>query len=224
VRQNTRVTVQPPNTTSETFRFCGQVLQYAFVREMELLQRPSSRTSAVRAFTGTHPAGTHIVTSASYTPFKMKETENMPRDKIYSALRENPFSDSEWEEDYWKNMAKFTVPPDTRLSLDLVPGGESGPEKYVVRLEKPRFFSYEIAVSPLGATGSPHISLPDGLTPVPGTIQGNWQTYTYEVRIVAKFEKLTSGNWRTEEYKSWTNSMTAALEQKWSDVHNSEPL
>jgi hypothetical protein len=215
---DTRITVQPPNTTDETFRFCGQVLQYAFVHELERLQRPSAGTSSIRG-----PGEGFIVRSASHTPFVMKEIENVPVDKISSALRENPFSDSQIEEFYWEH-SKFSLPPDTRISLALVPGGEgSGPEKYVIKLEKPRFFSCEIVISGLFSTGHPGTSLPDGITVVPDSARGNWQTYTYQVRIIAKFEKLTSGNWRTEEYKGWTSFMTAALEQKWSDAHNNDP-
>lgn len=215
--KDTRITVQPPNTKDETFRFCGQLLQYAFVHELERLQRPSAGTSSIRG-----ADGNSIVRSASHTPFVMKEIENVPVDKISSALRENPFSDSQIQDLNWEH-SKFSLPPDTRISLALVPGEGRGPEKYVVKLEKPRFFSYEIVISALFATGPPGSSLPDGLTPAPDTVRGDWQTYTYQVRIIAKFEKLTSGNWRTEEYKGWTSFMTAALEQKWSDAHNNDP-
>jgi hypothetical protein len=155
----------------------------------------------------------------------MKETENVPGDKIYSALRENPFSDSDMEKFHWEHV-KVTLPPDSRISLAWVPGGEErGPEQYVVRLEKPGFFSYEIIISAFLGTGPVgQTSIPEGLTPLmPDSFRGSLQTYIYQVRIVAKFEKLTSGNWRTEEYKGWTSSMTAALEQKWSDAHNNEP-
>jgi hypothetical protein len=89
----------------------------------------------------------------------------------------------------------------------------------------PGFFSYEIIVSAFLGTGPVgQTSIPEGLTPLmPDSFRGSLQTYIYQVRIVAKFEKLTSGNWRTEEYKGWTSSMTAALEQKWSDAHNNAP-
>lgn len=58
-------------------------------------------------------------------------------------------------------------------------------------------------------------SSPAGLNIDP-EISKRCNTYMYIIRINTNFEKLTAGNWRTEELKSWVEWITNNLEMKYS--------
>ena len=210
-----QVNVSPPKTSEEITKYCGELLQYAFVSQFHSLQTPHHGFKSLRA-----ADGQQYVSSAAYIPYKLSEVEKIPGSNVLVRLRSNRFSDGENFTLSWQRTA-LPVPPGTELSIHYIPSsGETGPEKHVVVLEKPQFFSYRIVIeASFGGIGP--VSAPSGVK-LPSEETRNWQTHTFRIIIRSKFEKLTSGNWRMEEYKAWLKTLTTAIEERWSDVHNAE--
>jgi hypothetical protein len=97
-----------------------------------------------------------------------------------------------------------------RLILPFANGGQ-----YAVVLEKPLFFQVTFTIEELPrllASGP----LPDGLLIRPEAVQ-YCQTYHFRVSMRAVFGKLTSGNYRTEEYKDWANKLFDGISDKIGD-------
>jgi len=100
------------------------------------------------------------------------------------------------------------------LGSGLARRSQSGPERRVVRLEKPWFFVVDIVIEPIGGDG-PGI-LPPGLEIEPEK-RSKLTTYHFRILLHARFDLLTSGNWQTEEHKRWAELVFAGLREAMSD-------
>ena len=80
-------------------------------------------------------------------------------------------------------------------------------EKYIIRLEKPLFFTIDVVIEPLGGvTGK----VPNGIVFAQGVAERS-ETKFYQVTMRATFNKITAGNWQTEEYKNWADQLFANM-------------
>ena len=97
----------------------------------------------------------------------------------------------------------FRTPTKDKGSLLYIPPS-TGPEEHIVRLEKPLFFRIDFAITPLGGVGNGIV--PKGVVLTPEVL-ARTQTFQFQITMHATFERITAGNWRTEEYKAWASWM-----------------
>ena len=207
VNQNgkTVVTIQQPKNEAERFTFCGELIQYYLVRSIQRLQKGGWKAGMVNG----------ISTAKVTTPMKLSKIQDYPGEIFLNIVATNRFSNSDMERFDWKSV-HFFLPRDTQVKLIHTPSSPSdGVEKFLVRLEKPRFFVIDFTVEPLLGTGSG--VLPKGVSAASGTVAANNQTYQYKVTMLAKFEWITAGNQQTQEYKDWANWLFSNLQERIGD-------
>jgi hypothetical protein len=81
-------------------------------------------------------------------------------------------------------------------------------------LDKPMFFRIEFEIEPLLATGAG--ALPKGLVLTP-EVAARCQTFHFRVTMRATFEKITAGNYRTQDYKDWANELFSGVQATLGD-------
>jgi len=198
----TIVTNQKPANEGESFRLCGELLQYQLLHAIEKLQRGGWKAGM---FFGSSMATIN-------NPLKSANSFNYPNDELLAAVAGNRFSDSDNERFWWQH-SRFPLPTKAKLSLIYLPPS-AGTEKHIVRLEKPMYFEVEFVVEPLLGTGLG--PLPKGLTVAP-EIAAHCQTYQFRITMRAKFEKITAGSSLTQEYKDWTKRLFSGLQDDLGD-------
>ena len=189
---------------SEAFSFCGELLQYYALKNIEKFQRGGFMVGQI----GTTPI------SSTNPALKVSRLQDRPGRNFLDVIANNRFSKSDMEQFSWKN-GHLPLPEDTRLSfVHQTSSPTTGTEKHIVHLEKPRFFTIDLVIEPLGASGKGVI--PGGLRLLPEIVARS-STYAYQVTMHATFNKITAGNWQTEEYKEWTNRLFAKLREALRD-------
>lgn len=129
-----------------------------------------------------------------------------------SALSGNRFRQLPSEQ-FWWSMRKLRLPSGTSLELFWIPSSPTtGVEKRGVRLRKPAFFAVTIQLEPIGIGGG----LPQGVT-VSEAERSRAGTFFAKVSIHSEFERLTSGNRRTGQYKQWVSWLSEQLRGRLSD-------
>jgi hypothetical protein len=202
---NTVITIQRPKNDGERFTFCGELIQYYLVRTIQRLQKGGWKAGMVNG----------VSTAKVTTPMRLSKIQDYPGEIFLSIVATNRFSNSDMEHLEWKHV-HFFLPKDTQLKLIHTASSLSdGVEKFIVRLEKPRFFVIDFVVEPLLGTGSG--ILPKGVSAASGTVTENNQTYQYKVTMLAKFEWITAGNQQTQEYKDWANWLFSGLQERIGD-------
>lgn len=201
---NTVITIDKPKTEDESFTYCGELLQYHLLHTIEKLQRGGW----IVAQTGTS------VRATVSTPMKLSWVDDYPGRKFLPIVASNRFSKSDMERFWWEH-GHFPLPKNTTVSLIHQPSSPStGTEKHIIRLEKPLFFRIDFVIEPLPATGEG--VLPEGLRVNP-EIAAHWRTYPFQFTMRATFEKITAGNWQTEEYKNWADWLFSGLRESLAD-------
>jgi hypothetical protein len=202
----TIITIQKPSNEGERFTFCGELLQYRLFQIIEKLQR------------GGWIAGQQFGASFSSVtkPLKLSNAEDYPAAgrTILEIVSANRFSNSDMEQFFWRNR-RVRLPKGTKVDfIHVASSPATGTEKYIIRLQKPLFFSIEFEVAPLLGTG---IGVPPkGLLLAPELV-ARWETYQFQVTMRAVFEKITAGNWQTQEYKDWANSLFTGVRDDLAD-------
>lgn len=189
------------NADGEAFTFCGELLQYYVLKTLEKVQRGGSKFG----FFG----GAAVATVQP--ALKVSLLEDHPGRDFLPIVAVNRFANSDTEQWLWQH-GHMPLPNGTKLSL--VHEARSGyTEKYIVRLEKPLFFTIDIVIEPLGGI---HGVVPGGVQ-LPPEVAARCETYSYKVTMHAMFNKITAGNWQTEEYKQWTDQLFAKLSEALHD-------
>jgi hypothetical protein len=193
-------TTADPKDDGERIAFANELIQYRILRVIQELQRGSTRSGFFY--------GKSVATTVA--PIKTSDSSDYSPSEFITAVAGNRFSNSDGEAFHWQRVG-FPVPPKTKLRLNSpsTSGGE-----YAVILEKPMFFQITFTIETL-----PYLSagpLPDGLSVRPEAVQ-YCQTYHFRVSMRAVFDKLTSGNYRTEEYTDWVNKLFKGISDKLSD-------
>jgi len=207
INQNgkTIVTIQKPNDEGERFTFCGELLQYHLLRTIESLQRGGWKAGML------YGASTATVTK----PMRLSNTQDYPGKTFLSVVAANRFSNSDMERFGWEH-GHLPLPKDTKITLiHLLPAITKGTEKFIVRLEKPRFFVIDFTVEPLLGTGMG--ILPKGVSTAAPEIAARCQTYQFQVTMHATFEWITAGNQQTQEYKDWAPWLFSNLQDRIGD-------
>jgi hypothetical protein len=193
-------TTADPKNDAERMAFACELIQYRIVRVIQELQR--GRTQSGFFY------GKSLATVTA--PIKTSDSADYSPAELLTAIANNRFSKSDGENFHWSHVG-FPVPRKTRLRFSL-PSANGG--QYTLVLEKPLFFKVTFTIEAL-----PYLSpgpLPEGLMVQPEAVQ-YCQTYHFRVSMRAVFNKLTSGNSRTEEYKDWVNKLYDGISDKLSD-------
>ncbi len=196
----TEITVTHPTNLNEMFAFGGELLEYRLIHVIQELQRGGWKAG--------YSFGASVATVT--TPISSPDSELYPPQQVLAAVASNRFSNSDMERVHWQHT-KFTLPPKTKLTL-FPPSASGG--NYVVTLDKPLFFNISFAIEPLLGTSSG--ALPEGLA-LPPEVSARCQTYHYRITMSAKFERITAGNSRTQEYKDWVNRLFSGVQDKLGD-------
>jgi hypothetical protein len=195
----TATTVDPTND-NERITFASGLIQYRLIRLIQQLQRGG--TSAGYSY------GTSFATVT--TAMKTSDSVDYSPAELTAAVASNRFANSDGETFHWQQVG-FPVPPKTQLRLSS-PSASGG--QYAVILQKPMFFRITLTIETLPWTAAG--VLPQGLSVRPDSVP-YCQTYHFRVSMRAVFEKLTSGNYRTEEYKGWVSKLFDAVKDKLSE-------
>lgn len=190
------------NADNEAFTFCGELLQYYVLKSVEKIQRGGSKFGFISgaAFATVQPA------------LKVSLLEDRPGRDFLPIVAVNRFSNSDTEQWLWQH-GHMPLPKGTRLSLlhEAPTGGNV--ERHIVRLEKPLFFTIDIVIEPLGGVNG---AVPGGVELQP-EVAARSKTYSYKVTMRAFFNKITAGNWQTEEYKEWADQLFKKLSEALHD-------
>ena len=201
-----RVFFEAPRNQSDETTFYEELLQYRILMEIIDMHNPNQWVSTA--------VGGQGFAVSNNRSFKLTEADKKPLKDVAPEVTRNRFSRNPVEQERVK-IYTSRLPRDTRIQLRQTKSSEKpSDEKHSVILTKPRFFTLEIIVKP--GTGSAIGSLPPGSGVVP-ELMAKCKTLAFEISMTAKFEKLTGGNYRTEEFKNWARWVFDQLESKFSD-------
>lgn len=148
---------------------------------------------------------------------KLSETDKKTSLDFAGELAKNRFSSNPMEK-FEMQMLFPDLPKDTKIEFKRIPDSRStNVENLLIVLTKPNFFTIEIIIGVSWATG-PN-SIPTGLEIRP-EVAKLCETALFTITLKSNFEKITAGNWRTEELKNWANWMFSEIEKKYSDKVN----
>jgi hypothetical protein len=198
------ITVNKPNGDNEEFAFCGELLQYQILLTINKLQRGS----------WTFGMGDGVSFAQVSKPMKLSRTEDYPGKIFLPVVASNRFSNSSQQRFFWEH-GHFPLPKNTSISLiHQAAVLTRSPEKHIVKLKKPMFFTIDFTVEPIGGTNVG--LLPKGVS-VPEDLASRSKTYHFKITIQATFERITAGNEQTQEYKDWVNWLAANLRESVGD-------
>ena len=193
---------------SRPFLFYGELLQYVFFKELvniNTLARPGG------------PGNPFPVTNNAY---RFSESDSIPLSRYSEAIATNRFSTTP-REIYFIEDGFVRLPKGTRCSFEYDRPSPSGdPRKYKVILQKPAFFSVEIGIVPALATGARNTALlieKLGISPEEVDEFNKWSTYSFEITLLAKFNKRNIASYQTKEYIKWISEMLDKIEAKYND-------
>jgi hypothetical protein len=198
----TVVTVSAPTTLGEQFAFCGELIQYEVVKRIRDLSKGGRPKISIT------PKGAEGTLSPE---MELPSGVQIPGSSYISEISKNRFSAGTSEEFYWK-VAIFILPPGTKLTLDHIPASPAtGAEKFVVRLQKQMFFTFDVLIEPHSSSGpgSPPASLE-----LPEGVKQGTSAFFYRIATRAKFERLTSGSKEAGEYRAWLEWLAAKLQEQ----------
>lgn len=193
---------ESPKNDSEATLFNEELIQYAIFKSIINLQNERTTLS-------TNTIG---VSGKINKPFKVSEIEKKPLKSLKDELSKNRFSKAP-AENFSIEHSSYTLPKNTSIKFKRIPTSpKSGPEKQLIIISKPYYFVTEISIE--ASFGSMNSSPKDlGLDP---ELSKRCHTYMYIIKIKTNFEKLTAGNWRTEELKNWNEWLISNLEKTYS--------
>jgi hypothetical protein len=199
-------TVDVPRNDDEMLTFCGELLQYDFLKSIRDIQAGS------QAMTSDLVHGR--VTMSLELGAKLSHMTSYPATVFGSVIASNRFSNSEMESFYWDGLT-FPLPTNTKIRLiHQVSSPETGPEKHIIQLRKPRYFDIEITLKPIMSPG-PGV-VPDGIILDPD-VQKRCRTFRYQVSLRSDFDRRTSGKWETDELKKWAKWLFEELGKRLGD-------
>jgi hypothetical protein len=198
----TEATVEPPKSLDEEFSFCGELVQYQFIRTIRDIQHESI---AISQSDGTS-------TSTLHYPPSIPRLTKYPGNQFTPIIASNRFANSDPESFSWDN-ANFPLPTGTKVELAHIQSSPSyGPEDFIIRLVKPSFFRVAISIRPEFSPGAVSRNLP-----LSEELKARAKTFNYKVTLRADFERLTAGNWQTESLKKWIEWLFDELKARLGD-------
>ncbi len=196
----------PQNVRDET-PFYEELLQYEVVMEVIDMHNPNPW---IRLTVG--EPGPSV---GANKPFKLSDADKKPLLDTCPDISKLRFSNNPVERQRLK-VYSSRLPKNTTITLQPITSTErAGSEKHTVVLTKPYFFTIEITIEPAHFSGQTGIPANSGISPELATKS---KTLMFQITMVARFERLTSGNRLTPELKDWTKWMFGRLQTKFSDT------
>lgn len=194
----------PTNTKEETV-FYEELLQYRIFKSIILLQKESHAITQ----------GVQGVKSSIHKPFKLTEFEKKPFRHYLSEVSKNRFSNNFHDQQELTHDFPFSkLPKDTEIEFKRIPSSEkTGVEKHLIIVRKPLYFTMQITIAvSLGVNNS----IPPNLN-INSDIAKRCNTSMFIITMDANFDKITAGNWKTEELKKWIKWLFDGIEKRYSD-------
>lgn len=194
----------PTNTKEETV-FYEELLQYRIFKTLILLQKESHAITM----------GMQGVKSSIHKPFKLTEFEKKPFKYYLPEVSKNRFSNNFYDQRELTQDSPFSkLPKDTKIEFKRIPSSEeTGVEKHLITIRKPLYFTMQITIAvSLGINNS----VPPNLN-INSDIAKRCNTSMFIISMEADFDKITAGNWKTEELKRWIKWMFDEVEKRYSD-------
>lgn len=192
----------PKNDTEESI-FNEELLQYIIFKAIIEMHYKSQTLSVSQGI-----AGGNV-----HKPFKLSESDKKPLKDFLPEISKNRFSNNTMEK-FQMDRTFSKLPKYTKIEFKRIPSSEkTGVEKHLIILTKPYYFTIEIIIEAGLATGVNSIPLGLEINPELSKI---CKTAMFPITMKSKFEKITAGNWRTEELKNWTKWMFGEIQAKFS--------
>lgn len=195
----------PHNDSDETV-FYQELLQYKFLIEIRNMLNPNPWLTLTVG-----PPGPSV---GSNKAFKLSEVDERPLLDVCADISKARFANNPVEKVSIESYPS-RLPKGTKVTLQRIASVEkTGNEKHAVILTKPYFFTIEIVIEPGIYSGQRGIPAGSGVSPELAT---RCKILMFQISMVAKFEKVTTGNYRTEELKNWARWVFEQLESKFAD-------
>ena len=204
---NETILFEVPQKDSDEMVFYEELLQYKLVIAIMDMHNPNPWVTVTLG-----PPGLSL---GKNKPFQLSEAEKKPLIDVCPDISKLRFSNNPVEKETIK-LYSSRLPKDTKITLQQITSTEkTGTEKDTIVLTKPYFFTIEITIEPGMYSGQKSLPASSGLLPELATKS---KVLMFQISMVARFERLTGGNYRTGELKNWAKWMFGQLESKFSDM------
>lgn len=193
-----------PTTSDEMFVYGAELLQYKLLTDLRDLQREGV---GLRQTLG---SATLDIRSAPPAVRLPDEVEIPPH--LFGGYDSNRFSRTKSACFGWEAFGGLRAPRHATVQLEIIASPpKGGPRKHVVTLSRKGYFTLTITIEPVfgGAPGA----LPPGFEGAEGNV-AQAAAHIYSVSMIAVFERLTGGNWRTTHYKRWTAWLMSEISRR----------
>lgn len=113
-----------------------------------------------------------------------------------------------------KSALPLNLPRGTIVSFNSIDNPPNNTENVVIlNLKKPLFFDIQFIITSLTTPGD---AIPESI-PITDEEKKNIKSYSVSIGCNAKFEKFTSGNYKTQGYIDWYNSILKLIKNKYDD-------
>ncbi|MBI3312016.1 MAG: hypothetical protein HYZ88_00620 [Candidatus Omnitrophica bacterium] len=195
-----KLLISKPDGYDQTMKFLGDLLQYKMVWDLAMVQRRGKGVAVSRTSGG--------ITTEAWPPpqsVKTSDLDKIPGKKVLDLFSGNQFAKSNLEIQNWERGFLFS-PKGTELLLDY--SSKTGDEKHQVIMRKPLYYEIEFSITPIGSAPG----LPPGFVLDKETAT-RCHTYHLLVSMKSKFDWVTSGSRKTQEYKSWAEWIFSEIEK-----------
>jgi len=193
-----------PHNDTEATAFYEQLLQYKVVKEIVDMHNPNPW------LTVTLGSGPSIGRSKV---FPLSELETKPLVQACPDMSKAKFANNPVEKT-GLDIYSSRLPKGTSITLPGIASANPN-EKHTVVLRNPRFFTIVMLIEPAEFPAQQGVPASSGIKP---EMAEKCKILMFKVSMEAKFERITSGNYRTSELKDWAKWMFERLEERLSDA------
>lgn len=208
VRNGKDIISKKPTDLNETISYLSELIEYKILSDLKEFQKENSEIIPIE--------NESILTfdTKLRVPYTLSEGKSMSGEEVYKIISSNRFAKGDFREFEWKN-SNIPAPPNTSLEIKSIEPSINNLRKRIILLKKNSYFTVEITIEQSFYTNTPF--LPQGII-LPRNTTKDWLTYIFVIRMRADFEKWTSSNPKTEEYKEWVNYLFREIRTDLSDT------
>lgn len=204
----TELKIEPPKDEIEEDMFCKDLLQ------SKILTLFISKGLNIQSMTHGVVDGTGFIIGSSNKTFQLTDYEEKPIRDFENELNKNRLFKAGVALFESNSLLPFKAPKGIDIEIiNFQDTTVNSGQKNILIIRKPYFFEIEISLLISLSTG-PN-SIPKELV-IDTELARNYKTRVFDVRMKAKFDKMTAGNRRTEELKEWTKFLFDEIEKKFT--------